>query len=72
MSDRASDNRNKVNAHRGRLRERGMRPVQFWVPDVRATQFCEEARRQSMAARDSAWAAGDQAFVEAISDFAPE
>ena len=71
MGGTASDNRRKVNAHRERLRERGMRPVQFWVPDVRSPQFADEARRQALAARDSAWAASDQTFVDAISDFAP-
>ena len=31
--------RDKVRAHRARLRELGVWPVQFWVPDVRSDEF---------------------------------
>ena len=39
--------RDKVSAHRARLRAQGLRPIQIWVPDVRSPQFIKEARRQS-------------------------
>lgn len=39
--------RSRVAAHRAQLRQRGLRPVQLWVPDTRAPGFAEEARRQS-------------------------
>lgn len=59
--------RQRVAAHRARLRRQGLRPVQIWVPDVRAPGFAAEARRQSALAAASAHEAEDQAFVDAIS-----
>jgi hypothetical protein len=67
MSDTSS--RRRVREHRARLREQGMRPVQIWVPDVRSPGFAEEAHRQSRAVSASATAAGDQAFVDSISEW---
>jgi hypothetical protein len=57
----------RVSAHRQRLREQGLRPIQIWVPDVRSERFDDEARRQSrlVGAADAHF--DDQAFVEAIS-----
>ncbi|MGI8625042.1 MAG: antitoxin MazE-like protein, partial [Geodermatophilaceae bacterium] len=31
--------RDRVREHRERLRQQGLRPVQIWVPDVRAHEF---------------------------------
>jgi hypothetical protein len=59
--------RDRVREHRRRLREQGLRPVQIWVPDVRAPQFLAEAHRQSAAIAASEQEADDQAFVDAIS-----
>lgn len=59
--------RDKVRRHRERLRERGLRLVQIWVPDTRSAGFAEEARRQSAAVAASEHAMEDQAFVDAIS-----
>lgn len=61
--------RERVRAHRDRLRAEGLRPIQIWVPDTRAPGFVEEARRQSRLANESAQAPDDQAFVDAISWF---
>ncbi len=58
----------KVREHRARLRAQGLRPIQIWVPDVRAPSFRAAAHRQSLAVAASAHAAGDQAFIDAISD----
>jgi hypothetical protein len=58
----------KVRAHRARLRARGLRPIQIWVPDVRSPSFAAEAHRQSLAVAHSAWDDEDQAFVDAVSD----
>ena len=33
-----SVSRDQVRAHRERLRRRGMRPIQIWVPDLRASR----------------------------------
>ncbi len=59
--------RNKVRAHRDRLRRLGLRPVQIWVPDVRSKAFARAAHQQSLAVAKSPHAKGDQAFVDAIS-----
>lgn len=59
--------RERVRQHRDRLRRQGLRPVQIWVPDVRAPEFIAEAHRQSAAVAASEGEADDQAFVDAIS-----
>jgi hypothetical protein len=59
--------RERVREHRRRLRAQGLRPIQIWVPDVRAAEFVEEAHRQSAAIAASEHEADDQAFVDAIS-----
>jgi Antitoxin MazE-like len=62
----------KVREHRERLREQGLRPIQIWVPDVRAPSFKSEAHRQSLAVASSAHAHEDQAFIDAVSDWGDE
>lgn len=57
----------KVRAHRARLRQQGLRPVQIWVPDVRSSAFERAAHAQSLAVGKSRRARSDQAFVDAIS-----
>ena len=59
--------RDKVRAHRARLRKLGLRPVQIWVPDVRSKAFAHAAHRQSLAVARSSHVQEDQAFVDAIS-----
>ena len=59
--------RERVREHRRRLRAQGLRPIQIWVPDVRAAEFVAEAHRQSAAIAASEREADDQAFVDAIS-----
>lgn len=44
---RSTPSRDKVRAHRLRLRAQGLRPVQIWVPDVRSSAFKAEAARQA-------------------------
>jgi hypothetical protein len=62
-----STSRDKVRAHRTRLRDQGLRPVQIWVADVRSRAFVRAAHRQSLAVAKSPHAENDQAFVDAIS-----
>jgi len=70
MASRAnSSSRDKVRTHRARMRAKGMKLVQFWVPDVNSPAFKAEARRQSRIIAQSPHEAGDQAFVDAISEF---
>lgn len=55
----------RVRSHRQRLRAQGLRPVQIWVPDVRAPEFAAEAHRQAVAVASSKHAVDDQAFIDA-------
>ena len=66
-SSQMAATRDKVRAHRRRLRRQGLRPLQIWVPDVRSRSFRAEAHRQSRAVANSAHAAADQDFIDAIS-----
>ena len=59
--------RDKVRAHRARLRKQGLRPVQIWVPDVRSKAFAQAAHRQSLAVSRSPHAQKDQEFIDAVS-----
>jgi hypothetical protein len=68
MPDQPKSSRDKVRAHRERLRQQGLRPIQIWVPDVRARSFQAEAHRQAAAVAASDAAADDQAFIDAISE----
>jgi len=64
--------REKVRAHRERLRRRGLRPVQIWVPDVRSRKFAREAHRQSVLVANDALERQEQDFVDAVSEWPPE
>lgn len=65
---RSKSSRNKVRAHRRRLRQQGLRPIQIWVPDMRSPSFAAEARKQSLAVARSPYAREDQGFIDAISE----
>ena len=67
LRPRPKSSRDKVRAHRARLRQEGLRPIQIWVPDVRSKTFAREAHRQSRAVANSRHAKADQVFVDAIS-----
>ena len=67
-SARSKQTRDKVKAHRERLRRQGLRPIQVWVPDVRSPAFQAEAHRQSLAVARSAQEREDQDFIDSISD----
>lgn len=71
-SSGTGSSRLKVRQHRERLRAQGLRPIQIWVPDVRAASFKFQAHRQSLAAAASAKADEDQAFIDAVSDWSDE
>ncbi len=60
--------RDKVRLHRERLRAQGLRPVQIWVPDVRARSFAVAARKQSKAIAASEYSVADQLFIDAVAD----
>jgi hypothetical protein len=53
MLNASRSSRDKVRLHRERLRAQGLRPIQIWVPDVRARSFITAARKQSTAVASS-------------------
>lgn len=71
-SSRPKPSRLKVREHRKRLREQGLRPIQIWVPDVRAPAFRKAAHLQSLAVASSRDARDDQAFIDAVSEWGRE
>ena len=65
----SKSSRDKVRAHRKRLRQQGLRPIQIWVPDMRSPAFVTEAHRQSLAVATSPQAKADQDFVDDVSEW---
>jgi hypothetical protein len=59
--------RDKVRAHRAKLRAQGLRPIQIWVPDTRSPEFARQAHLDSLAIANDPHEAEDQAFIDAIS-----
>ena len=72
MPTRSTNARDKVRAHRARLRRRGLRPIQLWVPDVRSRRFAREAHHQSALVAHAASEIEEQEFVDAISEWPRE
>lgn len=60
--------RDKVRAFRKRMKNKGLRLVQLWLPDTRTAAFAAEARRQSILANKSRFAADDQAWVDSMAE----
>lgn len=58
---------NRAGEYRRRMRERGYRPVQVWVPDVRSARFAAAAHREALALAAADRHGDDMDFVEAIS-----
>lgn len=57
----------RVRDYRRRMRARGYRPVQIWVPDVRTERFAAEAHRQAALIAGNDLGGDDQEFAEAVS-----
>ena len=66
---RRAATRLKVREHRQRLRAKGMRPIQIWVPDVRSPEFSAEARRQSQLVAQSAQEPEIQALIDSLAEW---
>jgi hypothetical protein len=66
-TNKLEQNGKKVATYRERQRAKGLRLVQFWVPDTRSKAFLDEAERQSRIAAQSHFAAEDQAWVDSVS-----
>jgi len=61
----------KVRAFRNRMRAKGMRLIQIWLPETRTEEFAAAARRQSLLANRSLFATEDQKWVDSIADRTP-
>ncbi|EHB47867.1 hypothetical protein MycrhDRAFT_5993 [Mycolicibacterium rhodesiae JS60] len=59
--------RERVSEYRRRMRERGLRPLQVWVPDVRTATFAAEAHRQASLVAGADEHNDDQGFIETVS-----
>ncbi len=60
--------RERVQTYRERMRARGLRPVQIWVPDTRKASFRKQAHLQSLAIARSGMEYEDQSFIDAVAD----
>ncbi len=66
--ERKGGSRDRVRSYRQRMRARGLRPIQIWVPDTRTARFVAEAHHQSLAVAQSPQARADQDFIDAVSE----
>ena len=66
----ASNTSERVAKHRAALRAAGLRPLQIWVPDTRASGFAEECRRQSWSLRGDPHEAETLAWMAEAADTA--
>ena len=58
--------REKVRAYRQRMRAKGLRLIQMWLPDTRTPEFAELAHRASVAIASSPTEQEDQAFIDSV------
>ena len=63
---RAKPSRDKVRAYRKRMRAKGFRLVQMWLPDTRSPEFAAQAHRASLAIAQSPTEQDDQAFIDSV------
>ena len=66
-SSRPRSSRDKVRAYRARMRAKGLRLVQMWLPDTSTPEFATAAHRASLAIANSPTEKEDQAFINSIS-----
>jgi len=59
----------RMSARRKRLRAQGLRPVQFWVPDLRNPKVRADLRRQGRLLAKHPENDEIDAWIEAVSDF---
>ncbi|MBT3447520.1 MAG: antitoxin MazE family protein [Candidatus Thioglobus sp.] len=58
----------RVNSHRNRLREQGLRPIQIWIPDARRDGFAQECQRQSQLLQNDAHEHEISSWIEQAAD----
>jgi Protein of unknown function (DUF3018) len=66
MAPPSQRKRSAERTRRTRMRRRGLRPLEIWVPDPSAPRVVEEAHRQSLAVATSPHEKDDQDFVDAV------
>ena len=69
---RAKSSRDKVRAYRKRMRSKGMRLMQMWLPDTRTPEFSQLAHLASLAIARSPTEQEDQAFIDSVQWLASE
>jgi hypothetical protein len=63
---RTRTSRDKVRAYRKRMRAKGMRLVQMWLPDTSSSEFAQQAHLDSLAIANSPTEQEDQAFIDSV------
>jgi len=63
---RAKSSREKVRAYRQRMRAKGLRLVQMWLPDTSSPEFARQAHLDSLAIANSPTEQADQAFIDSV------
>jgi hypothetical protein len=67
MATTTRSSRDKVRAHRARMKTKGMRLIQMRCPTRAPEALRRQAHRESLAIANSPHEADDQAFVDAVS-----
>jgi hypothetical protein len=62
----AKSSREKVRAYRKRMRAKGLRLVQMWLPDTSSPEFTRQAHLDSLAIANSPTEQEDQAFIDSV------
>ena len=62
----------RMRRYRERMRAKGLRPVQIWLPDTSSGGFAKEMRRQSLLAAASATERETLDWMEAVYEWPPE
>jgi hypothetical protein len=65
----APTSRDRTTRYRRTLREKGLRPVQLWLPDTRAPAFAVKARQQCTRINAADRAEGMMDWLERVSVF---
>jgi len=67
--ERISSSRERVARRRAALRARGLKPKQFWLPDVTSPEFIAQARADAQAIAASQDSADAQAWLDSMVDW---
>lgn len=63
---RTESSREKVRAYRQRMRAKGLRLVQMWLPNTTSPEFAEQAHLDSLAIANSPTEQEEQAFIDSV------